>query len=76
MSKPRRCLVTPESARGCLPSNKAGCAAPMARTHSELVKFASHDAGYEIVRSVLDKIQSKAKGSDADSLRAMNTKRP
>ncbi|KAK0631939.1 hypothetical protein B0T14DRAFT_559678 [Immersiella caudata] len=54
MNGPYRCLVTPSSAMSCLPPGlRLGHSAELPRTHSELVKFASHDPEYDKVCDVL-----------------------
>ncbi len=52
-----RCLVTVTSATSCLPSSASSYhSAALHRTHSELVKFASHDNEYDKVSHVLSRI--------------------
>ncbi|KAK3353279.1 hypothetical protein B0T25DRAFT_207363 [Lasiosphaeria hispida] len=54
MNGPYRCLVTQNSATCCLPPGlRLGHSAELPRTHSELVKFASHDPEYDKVSDVL-----------------------
>ena len=74
MSGPRQCLVHPNSARAFLLPDKAGCHAPLDRTHSDLVKFAVLDPDYEAVRNVLSDMNQKFQGSNADTLHITNTK--
>jgi len=54
MNGPHRCLVAYSSATSCLPpSIRSSHSVELPRTHSELVKFASHDPEYERVIDVL-----------------------
>ncbi|KAK4444368.1 hypothetical protein QBC34DRAFT_185339 [Podospora aff. communis PSN243] len=57
MIGPLRCLVTRESATSCLPSPSHAVA--IARTHSDLVKFGSHDSDYDGIAHLLGEIQQK-----------------
>ena len=49
------CLVSPSSATSCLPpsSSPVLSLAELPQTHSDLVKFASHDSAYDSVSEVL-----------------------
>ncbi|KAK3371759.1 hypothetical protein B0T24DRAFT_579192, partial [Lasiosphaeria ovina] len=54
MNGPPGCLVTYSSATSCLPPGiRSNHSVELPRTHSELVKFASHDHEYEMVSDVL-----------------------
>ncbi|GAB1311953.1 P-loop containing nucleoside triphosphate hydrolase protein [Madurella fahalii] len=60
MIGPRRCLVTRKSATSCLPGAVSpNHAVAINRTHSDLVKFASHDSDYDAVTHVLGEIQRR-----------------
>ncbi|KAK2609803.1 hypothetical protein N8I77_003283 [Diaporthe amygdali] len=60
MSGPRRCLVSEPSATSCLPGDILSTnSISIRRTHSDLVKFSSHDAEYERVAYVLERIQKR-----------------
>ncbi|KAI0384460.1 hypothetical protein F5Y04DRAFT_248400 [Hypomontagnella monticulosa] len=59
MSGPPRCLVTAASATSCLPGEVLmDQSAPIARTHSDLVKFAHHDSEYNKVAPVIIQMYS------------------
>lgn len=58
MNGPHQCLVTRSSATSCLPPGiRLGRSAELPRTHSELVKFASHDPENDKVSYVLRLMQ-------------------
>lgn len=50
-----KCLVSPASATSCLRASSSlrHSSAGLPRTHSDLVKFASHDPAYDSVSDVL-----------------------
>ncbi len=57
MAGPLRCLVTRSSATSCLPVGASSDhAVAIDRTHSDLVKFASHDSEYDKLIHVLEEI--------------------
>ena len=61
MTGPPQCLVSTASATSCLPSTATpDRSIAIARTHSDLVKFASHDNEYDKVVFALEQIQGSA----------------
>lgn len=61
MQGPARCLVSPASATSCLPPEASlHHSVAIARTHSELVKFAYHDSDYDNVASILDQMHQRS----------------
>lgn len=60
MTGPPRCLVSTTSATSCLPEEtRSDRSKAMARTHSELVKFAVQDDDYNSVTYILDQLYKK-----------------
>jgi hypothetical protein len=63
-----RCLVTTTSATSCLPSGVSlDHLIAIDRTHSDLVKFASHDDEYDKVSYVLSQMHRRTTGSESSS---------
>ncbi|KAM3550107.1 hypothetical protein ARSEF4850_008509 [Beauveria asiatica] len=62
MTGPLQCLVSHSSATSCLPPEIArDHSVAIDRTHSDLVKFATHDSEYNKVAAILRQIHSEAR---------------